>query len=446
MKCVILAAGKGTRMRTRGEIKPLVPLLGIPLIERVIRTVKDVVDEIYVVTGYKREKVEEFLKKFSEREKIKISTIYNAEWERENGYSVLKAKDVVKETFLLIMGDHLFDLSIIKDLLNTKINEDEVILAVDTFLQNPLVNLQDVTKVKIDKDGNILNIGKTIKDYNCYDTGIFLCTPKIFWAIEESIKRYNDYTLSGGIKILSQKKLAKSFDIKKRFWIDVDDAFALKKAEDVILDQIRNKASDGPISRYINRPFSIRISKALVNYSITPNQISLFSFFLSILSFISFFYGRSYFSLLLGGCLAQISSIIDGCDGEIARLKFLKSDFGGWFDAVLDRYADGIILFGMSWYGYQIFHDPFLFFIGFLAIIGSYVLSYTADKYDNLMIKKLQNGQYLRIGRDVRIFLVFLFCILNKVKIGLTVIALIMNIETFRRICLFYRHERNKFF
>ncbi len=444
MKCLILAAGQGRRMSTRGEIKPLVPLLGIPLIERVIKTVKDFVDEIYVVTGYKEEKVKEFLKELSKRENIKISTISNPDWDKENGFSVLKAKDVIKEPFLLVMGDHLFDSSIIKELLNTKIKEDEVILAVDTFLENPYVNPEDVTKVRIDERGYILDIGKRIKEYNCYDTGIFLCTPKIFWAIEESIKRHNDYTLSGGIRILSEKGLARSFDIKKRFWIDVDDPWALKKAEDGILGQIKNKASDGPVSRYLNRPISIKISKILVNYPITPNQISVFSFFLSILSFLCFFYGNSYFWLLLGGILTQFSSIIDGCDGEIARLKFLKSDFGGWFDAVLDRYADGIILFGLSWYGYKTLNNPFLFFIGFWAIIGSYALSYTADKYDNLMIKKLKKGKYFRIGRDVRLFLVFLFCLLNKVKIGLIFIALIMNLETIRRVWFFYRDEKRR--
>ncbi len=44
--------------------------------------------------------------------------------------------------------------------------------------------------------------------------------------------------------------------------------------------------------------------------------------------------------------VAQVASIIDGCDGEIARLKRLESDFGAWFDAVLERYADAFLLFG----------------------------------------------------------------------------------------------------
>jgi len=50
--------------------------------------------------------------------------------------------------------------------------------------------------------------------------------------------------------------------------------------------------------------------------------------------------------------LAQISSIIDGCDGEIARLKFQTSEFGGWYDAILDRYADAFLLFSLTYYVY----------------------------------------------------------------------------------------------
>ena len=57
-----------------------------------------------------------------------------------------------------------------------------------------------------------------------------------------------------------------------------------------------------------------------------------------------------YPALAIGGMLAQLASIVDGCDGEIARLKHSQSEFGGWFDAVLDRYADAVLLFGLMWH------------------------------------------------------------------------------------------------
>jgi GTP:adenosylcobinamide-phosphate guanylyltransferase len=41
MKCLIIAAGKGSRLQNRGECKPLIPVLGVPLIERVIRSARE---------------------------------------------------------------------------------------------------------------------------------------------------------------------------------------------------------------------------------------------------------------------------------------------------------------------------------------------------------------------------------------------------------------------
>jgi len=53
MKCLIIAAGKGSRLRQLGDSKPLIPLLGVPFIERAIRSAVEAgADDFYVVTGY----------------------------------------------------------------------------------------------------------------------------------------------------------------------------------------------------------------------------------------------------------------------------------------------------------------------------------------------------------------------------------------------------------
>ncbi|GAH13535.1 unnamed protein product, partial [marine sediment metagenome] len=119
-----------------------------------------------------------------------------------------------------------------------------------------------------------------------------------------------------------------------------------------------------------------------------------------------------------------------GCDGEIARLKFQTSEFGGWYDAVLDRYADAFLLFGLTYYAYFLGENLLYLFIGFLAIIGSFVNSYTADKYDGLMKKNLTCGKhYFRIGRDVRIGIIFVGTLINQPVLVLFIIAFLMNAE-----------------
>jgi CDP-L-myo-inositol myo-inositolphosphotransferase len=439
MKCLIIAAGRGSRFASKGNSKPLVPLLGLPLIGRTILTARrGGINDFYVVTGYEGEKVRSYLDKLGQRTNTNIAHVINEEWEKGNGISVLKAKDLIKEPFILLMADHLFDYSILEGLKKEQISEDEIILAVDRNESNKLIDIDDVTKVLIE-DNKITAIGKNISNYNAYDTGIFLCSPVLFHAIEDSLLSTGDSTLSGGIRILSGNGNAKAYDVQDSYWIDVDDENAFSKAENLLIGNLK-KASDGPVSRYLNRPLSIRLTRLLLNTKIAPNHISIFAFILGILG-AGFFFLGGYLNLIIGGILAQIASVVDGCDGEIARLKFKASEFGGWFDAVLDRYGDAFLLFGLTYHVYWI-DDRFLYIIiGFLAIIGTFMNSYTADKYDGLMLKKLKPGMhYFRIGRDVRTFIILLGSLVNQPLSILVLIAFITNAENVRRVLILYKN------
>jgi len=439
MKCLIIAAGKGSRLRQQGDCKPLITILGLSLIERVIRTAMEAgADDFLVVTGYQEELIRSFLVSLTHRLGCSIAPIFNEDWEKENGLSVLKAKEYLQEPFLLLMADHLFDPSIARELMALALSDGEIALGVDGDTRNSSVDMEDVTRVKI-KDGKILDIGKGLTDFNGFDTGIFLCTTAIFKALERSAKQDGDITLSRAVKILAAEGKVKTLEISGRFWIDVDDPAAFRRAENSILANLKDKPNDGPVSRYLNRPVSIRISRRLVDHQITPNQISVFSFLCSVLA-AGLFALDGYFALLLGGLMAQFASIVDGCDGEVARLKYQCSAYGGWFDAVLDRYADAFLLFGLTWHGYADKMDSFILLIGFMAIIGSFMLSYTADKHDSLMRDRIIHGKGLRMGRDIRVFLIFLGAVFNQAYLTLVVIAVVMNIATVRRLIICRDH------
>ena len=84
MKCLIIAAGKGSRLWKKGDSKPLIPLLGVPIIERVIRSaIVAGIDDFCVVTGYNGEKVRSFLDNLAESRRITISHVINDDWEKE---------------------------------------------------------------------------------------------------------------------------------------------------------------------------------------------------------------------------------------------------------------------------------------------------------------------------------------------------------------------------
>ncbi len=457
MKCLIIAAGQGTRLKSKGKVKPLVPLLGVPLIERVIRSaIEGGADEFYVITGYEGEQVSYFLQQLAKRLNVAVTLIQNDDWQKENGFSVLKARDVMEEPFLLLMADHLFDPAIIRSLQEQTLSDGEVLLAVDTNKNNPLIDIDDVTKVHV-KDGDIINIGKTIDDFNAFDTGIFLCTPAIFSALECAHERHDDTTLSAAIRILAEKNKAKSVQTQG-FWIDVDDEKAFQKAEKLLCSKLI-KPADGLISRYINRKFSTRIFTPLLHKiykGITPNQASVLSFVVGLISSLCFFLGHA----ITGALMIQISSILDGCDGEIARLKYMQSSFGDFFDAILDRYADGLIMSGMLYYSlteignkeiFGIYWSPLIIIIiSVLAIIGNLMISYSSAK-SAANFSYRYKGRWIAAGRgrDLRLFLLFIGGIMTYfypifVLFALFIIAIQTNIIVIWRTLLSWNYFQKK--
>ncbi len=110
------------------------------------------------------------------------------------------------------------------------------------------------------------------------------------------------------------------------------------------------------------------------------------------------------------------------------------------WNAVLDRYADAFLLFGLMWHVYADKTDSLILLIGFLAIIGSFMVSYTADKHDSLMRDRIGHRRGLRMGRDTRVFLIFLGAVFNQAYLTLIVIAAVMNIETIRRLIICRDH------
>lgn len=428
MKALILAAGQGIRQKQNGDCKPLIPLLGLNFIERVILTAnKYGIKDFQIVIGYKGKRIRKYLgngKKLG----VNIGYIYNDEWRKGNGISVLKAKNFIQEPFILLMADHLFDYKILDELQKQTIEDDGCILCVDKN-NHKYLDVDDATKVFIE-DSQIKDIDKQLNNYNGIDTGIFLCTSAIFDALEESIDSGNE-SLAAGIKILANRHKIKVFDISNKYWLDVDDNSSLKNAKSLLFEKLR-KNTDGPISRIFNRPISIKISELLLKTKMTPNQISLISFIVSFLGALFFYFG-DYVFLVVGGLLVHLSSIIDDCGGEVSQLKLSESKYGDWLDTVLDRYADAIIILGMI-HGHWILHnDITILTIGFLALMGSFFNSYTADKYDAIFRKRIKVNK-IRMGRDVRLFLIFIGALSNQILVTLTILAIISNFESIRRL------------
>ena len=167
------------------------------------------------------------------------------------------------------------------------------------------------------------------------------------------------------------------------------------------------KPTDGPVARYINRRVSSRITYLIVrgNIGITPNQVSLISFLLALLS--------SYLYLArlpaVAGVLVQLSSIVDGVDGELARVRGLQSRRGAFLDAVLDRYADVAIVISVALYSTQLL-GFWVVPVALLALAGDLLVSYVHLRGEHdLGVHPALVGRIPAVAsRDVRLFIVFL--------------------------------------
>jgi 1L-myo-inositol 1-phosphate cytidylyltransferase len=222
MICLIIAAGHGSRLRDISPSKPLTPVAGMALIEHVVRAAAaGGATAFTVVTGHEAERVEAFLAGLAD---FRIETVRVADWDLPNGHSVLAGAERIRGDYLLAMSDHLFDPGIVRRLIAAP--AAALTLAVDRDLANPLVDMDDATKVETGADGAILRIGKTLERFDAIDTGLFRATPRLAEAIGAG-----GGSLSEGVQRLADRGLARTIDATGLSWLDVDDPAALARAE-----------------------------------------------------------------------------------------------------------------------------------------------------------------------------------------------------------------------
>ena len=446
---LILAAGRGSRIVATTKCKPLLSIMGLPLLERTIATAQQAgVTEFCVVTGYDAEKIEDFLLEVSDRRRVPIRVIRNHEWQEGNGSSLLKARDVIDGEFVLLMADHIVDQGVVERVIERGLQGDTVVLAADSRIgPSPWVDSLEATRLRTNGD-RIIEIGKGLETYDSYDTGVFLCSQEFFEAADES-RKGGDASVTGAVRQSARLGRAKVVDIQGLAWIDVDTRRDADLAKALLLKSIV-KSRDGWVSRVLNRPVSSRILTPLLLGlfpRITPNQVSLLSFFVAVIAAAAFTLGQP----LAGGLSLHLASILDGSDGEVARLKRLDSRFGSFFDAVLDRYADSIVLFAMLYFAWTaepnvtLFGDSWNFIVllvGGIAISGNWMVSYTSAKAATDLDYEYR-GSWIGAGRgrDFRLLLLAVSGVLALVHpvsifVGLAALALLTNGIVLKRVAL----------
>lgn len=174
-------------------------------------------------------------------------------------------------------------------------------------------------------------------------TPIVLCSRQAFGALETAL-------LSGRpLDALPAGNTREAAAILgSEICVPVTSAEDAARAEQRLIAELRAETydSDGPIARF-DRSLSIRISRRLVRTPLRPNHITTIGTGVGLLAAWCFAQGTHGFGLL-GALLFWAATIVDGCDGEVARLKLQETRFGGLYDVVTDNVVHAAIFAGMA--------------------------------------------------------------------------------------------------
>ncbi len=218
---VILAAGQGSRLCLPDDPpKPLMELLGLPLLERSVCTARDAgVRRFVVVVGHRQREVESCAASIASRLGVRIDIAESRLWRRGNGASALASEPYVDGRFFLLMADHLYPTSFLTRLIEQDDGARACALVVDHDLDR-VYDLPEATKVRT-AGREIVAIGKQLSDFDAADTGVFLCRPSLFDALRDSAAR-GRHTLGEAVQLLAARGEVAWAPAGGLLWQDVD--------------------------------------------------------------------------------------------------------------------------------------------------------------------------------------------------------------------------------
>ena len=232
-RAVILAAGMGSRLVANEALpKPLKQVGGVPMIVRVLRTLKDEgIREAVIVLGFKGEAIRDALRAETDLG-LRLFFVENKDYDKRNGVSLLAAKQYIDRECILSMADHIYSPEIVRRLRTMDLPVGSSALGVDYDIER-CFDLPDATKVRV-ASGRIGDIGKELGDYDAIDTGVFRIGPSLVGELGRIYEAQGDCSLSDGVRALAMRGQFLACDAGDARWIDVDTPQAFQRAEAMV--------------------------------------------------------------------------------------------------------------------------------------------------------------------------------------------------------------------
>jgi choline kinase len=235
-QALVLAAGNGDRFARPTRASKLTALVGgTPLLARTLASARQAgIVDAHLVLGYDARRVKRLATSRCPPG-MRLHFHHNPEWPRENGLSVLVGRGrLAPGAFAVLMGDHIFEPDVLRRLLTATRQPGETLLGVDRCTTDPAI-VDEATKVRT-AEGRVIAIGKQVRPFDGLDTGLFVCDPSVFAALDESCAG-GDTTLSGGIALLANRGAVRAVDVGDARWCDIDTIDDLALAETVMACQ-----------------------------------------------------------------------------------------------------------------------------------------------------------------------------------------------------------------
>jgi choline kinase/phosphatidylglycerophosphate synthase len=431
---VLLAAGRSERFHpmTGGGSKALVRLGGLPLVERAVRSLLALgLEEVVVVLGYHSSPVAEVVGGIAPG---RVRAVYAERWEAGNGASLAAAEELVADEplFLLQTTDHVFTEGAQRGLVRA--GKPAVLVdlhpAASAWAEGTRVHLEGT---------RVLALGKHL-ERPAIDCGVFLLPPTVFESQRRAAAE-GDFSLARAVTRLSQTIPVTAIPLPPYcWWQDVDTPDDLRAAR-AGLRRSLVRENDGPVSRYLNRPLSTRLSMALAPLRLSPDLMSFVALLLGLLAAGLLAAGEG----VVGGVTAHAASVVDGVDGEVARLQIRARPRGAMLDGVFDRVADAAIVAGLGlWALVGAGSASVVLVLAVAATAGALLSMATKDRATALGLAPApERGlAFLLGGRDGRLLLVALGSLAGQPTLTLMAVSATSALSLALRLLLVGRGPR----
>jgi choline kinase/phosphatidylglycerophosphate synthase len=416
---VILAAGRGTRLGA--HCKPLAVVGGVTLLERAVVSVCTAgIRRVVVVVAGRDGEVAAFCR--AHLPEVEVAAAPDCV--RGNGATVAAGLNHAGGRCLVMMVDHLHEPSTLARLLEA---EGDLVFAVDS--RPRYVDVGEATLVRR-AAGTVVAIDKQLPGADAAEAGLAVCAAEPLAELAASLDGELEFNRLKQAW-LATNRCIETVDIAGAFWADVDTPEDRRRAIRHLVDRYGVKVADGPVARTLNRPLSKLVSRRLLTTRVGPNPITVVNLGLLVLSGALLAFGTHEPALLIaGGLLVQLSSALDGVDGEIARVSGRTSQLGAVLDAVCDRYGDLAVLSGAA----VAAGTPAAWPWALAALVANWQLSFLRREHERIAGALPASHVRWQWSRDVRLLVLAISCVALHPLWGLVAAAVVGNLDALRRL------------